>query len=158
MNKNEEYQGYFADCYVISNNRTKTFISDFLDAFVPNREESAACYELPQYGKDTQQIFNSTEDIIDFLIEKPTEEYSIYWRNIEISDLRHIICFFTNDGNVIFGISTETKYSNTEIEDAVFKRMQDFLGSNEGYITYESTPPRNRSEFLELVKSNKKSF
>ena len=158
MNKNEEYQGYFADCYVISANRTKTFISIFLTHLFQTAKKVRRVMSSLNMEKDTQQIFNSAEDIIDFLIEKPTEEYSIYWRNIEISDLRHIMCFFTNDGNVIFGISTETKYSNTEIEDAVFKRMQDFLGSNEGYITYESPPPRNRSEFLELVKSNKKSF
>jgi hypothetical protein len=61
--------------------------------------------------------------------------------------------FFTNDGNIILGISTKTKYPNTEIEDNVFKKMQDYLSSEEGYITYEEPAPKNAAEFRKIIKT-----
>ncbi len=153
MSKIEEYKGYFADCYVLSSKRTKTFILDFLDKFIPNRQESADEYEIPQYGEKSEMIFSSAIELIDFLIEKPQEPHTIYWRNLDKSDLRHVMCFFTNDGNIIMGISTETKYPDTEIEDKIFKQMQDYLSSNEGYITYEEPAPNNVDEFRKIIKA-----
>lgn len=150
---NEKYQGYFADCYILSNNRNKTFILNFLENFLPVREESADEYEVPQYGEKTDMIFSSALELIDFLIENPQESYAIYWRNLDKSDLSHAMCFFTNDGNIILGISTKTKYPNTEIEDNVFKKMQDYLSSEEGYITYEEPAPKNAAEFRKIIKT-----
>ena len=47
--------GYYADCYVLTNNRTKKFVDEFLNLFMPNRKEQADIYEIPQYGKDTDE-------------------------------------------------------------------------------------------------------
>jgi hypothetical protein len=93
LNK-EKYQEYFADCYILSNNRNKTFILNFLENFLPIREESADEYEVPQYGEKTDMIFSSALELIDFLIKNPQESYAIYWRNLDKSDLSHAMCFF----------------------------------------------------------------
>ena len=50
MSSKDEYRNYYADCYVLTENRTKEFISSFLDKFLPHRKESASEYEVPQYA------------------------------------------------------------------------------------------------------------
>lgn len=124
MNKSEEYKGYFADCYILSSQKSKSYILDFLNYFIPNREESADEYEVPQYGNKTDLVFSSSMELIDFLVEKHQEPYTIYWKNTDKSDLIGSMCFFTTDGNIILGISTETKFPNTEIEVKIFKQSR----------------------------------
>ena len=155
MEKIEQYKEYLADCYLLSTNRTKSLILGFLDKFIPNREESADEYEVPQYAENPQLLFSTELELIDFLAEKKHEPHTIYWRSLDKSEIRNVMCFFTNDGNVIFGISTETKYPNTEIEENVFTQMKDYLLSSEGYITYEEPAPNNTEEFKIIIKARK---
>ena len=88
MTNNDEYKGYFADCYVLTNNRTKETVNNFLETFVPQRKESADIYELPQYQEKTEIIFEKDSELIDYLVQNKSIPYSIYWRNTEKSDLR----------------------------------------------------------------------
>lgn len=155
MTTNDEYKGYFADCYVLTNSRTKEKVNEFLESFVPHREESADVYELPQYQEKTDITFEIDTDLIDYVVQNKNVPYSIYWRNTEKSDLRHIMCFFTNDGELILGLSTETKFPNTEIEDFYFKKLQEFAESEIGLITYEEPAPDNAKEFEEMIKARK---
>lgn len=53
------------------------------------------------------------------------------------------------------GIYCETNYLNTEIEDKIFKEIIEHCGSDEGYLTYEDTPPHNSEEFREFIKNTK---
>lgn len=154
-NKMDEYQGYFADCYVLTSNRTESFVEEFLDRFVPNRRETADEYEVPQYADNPIEIFKTTREAVKFLVDHKNVRHSLYWENPEKSDLRGAELFFTDDSHIIMGIYCETKYANTEIEDRIFKEIQQFCGSNLGYITYEATPPHNSDEFKEIVKNAK---
>lgn len=147
MSTNEEYQGYFADCYVLSDRRTADFIENFLNTFVPNRKEMVDEFEVPQYSDNPFKIFKTSSEIIQFLIQNKTFKHTIYWENSRVSDLKGVELFFTDDGNVIFGIYCETKYPNTTIEDGFFSELKKFCQSNEGYITYEDTPPQNSQDF-----------
>lgn len=147
----EEYLGYFADCYVLTKGRSKKLISEFLETFVPKREEMAGEYEVPQYNDEPLVVFMSDEELIDYLIENINEPHSIYWENKEESDLRFAMCFFTNDGNIILGLSTEAKSSNSEIEDAMFDKLKHFASSSEGLITYENPAPCNTEEFRKMI-------
>lgn len=148
-----EKQGYFADCYVLTNRRTKEFINSFLDKFVPLRHERSNIYEVPLYTKETKNTFETSADIIDYLIENKHEIYTIYWANNENSDIRIAMCFFTDDDNLIVGISCETMYPDTFIEDKVFNDLKIFCNSDKGYITYEEPTVHNTKEFLEIVKN-----
>jgi hypothetical protein len=49
MSKNQEYNEYYADCYVLGGYRSADFIHSFLDRFLPHRKEMADEYEVPQY-------------------------------------------------------------------------------------------------------------
>lgn len=148
-----EYQGYFADCYVLSDKRTTEFIYQFLDRFIPNRKESAGAYEVGQYDEGTFPTFKSVQDTIAYLVDHPTLKHSLYWENPDAADLRGIELFFTDDAHVIMGIYCETKYPNTEIENQLFKALQDFCGSKEGYIAYETPPPFSSVVFKQNIET-----
>ena len=46
----------YSDIYVISNKRTKEVALSFLDSFIPNREESADDYHIPQFSENKMVI------------------------------------------------------------------------------------------------------
>ncbi|GET24152.1 hypothetical protein [Prolixibacter sp. NT017] len=148
----DEYEGYFADCYALTDKRTESFIKEFLDHFVPERRETADEYEVPQYENNPVENFKTAHEAVKFLVENKSIKHSLYWANPIKSELRGAEIFFTDDGYVIMGIFCETKYPNTEIEDKIFKEIKEFCGNDEGYITYEDTPPHNSKEFREKIK------
>jgi hypothetical protein len=148
----DEYEGYFADCYILTNKRIQSFIEEFLDHFIPERSEPAQEFEFQQYADNPVEIKNARE-AVQFLVENKSVKHSIYWGNPIKSELRGAMIFFTDDGYVIMGIYCETKYPNTEIEDNIFKDIKEFCGSEEGYITYENPPPCNSKEFREKIQS-----
>jgi hypothetical protein len=154
MADRKEYQGYFADCYVLSDKRTVDFINEFLECFVPNRRESADEYEVPQYSDNPTEIFDNARDAVIYLVDNPNFEHSLYWNNPDKSDLRGVELFFTNDRFVVIGIYCETMYPNTEIEDDYYKKLIEYCGSEIGYITYEDTPPFNSQEFTDKARKH----
>jgi hypothetical protein len=149
----EDYQGYFADCYILSENRTESFIYDFLKHFVPHRKERADEYTIPQYAANSEITFSSAEELISYLVKNRKVKHAIYWSNSAKTDLRGAEIFFTDDEHLIMGIYCETKYPNTEIEDTLFKEMREFCGRDAGYISYEATPPCNSAEFMAIVNN-----
>jgi hypothetical protein len=151
MAKEDQYQGYYADCYVLSGDRTKAAVNDFLNDFLPNRKERASEYEVPQYSENPEQVFNSDQDLILFLEQNRTEEYGIYWSNQDTSELNGATCFFTNDGHLILGLSTETMSPNIEIERRYLDLLKSYSKSATGLILYEQPPPLNSTEFSALV-------
>lgn len=142
----DEYQGYFADCYVLTDKRIEVFIEEFLNYFVPKRRF------IDEFFDNSVEIFKTHKEAIKFLVENKSEEQSLYWSNPIKSELRGAELFFTNDSHVILGIYCETKYPNTEIEDKILKEIMEFCGSNLGYITYGDKPPLNSEEFIEIMK------
>ena len=117
---NNDYQGYFADCYILTDIRKEKDLIDFLNYFIPHNEISTDEFEVPQFEQETTQTFDNSSKLIEFLIDTPTEPYCLHYRNLENSDIKGATCYFTKDGGLIFGLSTETKYPNTNIEDMAF--------------------------------------
>ena len=147
----KEYEGYFADCYVLVPHRTREFIDSFLNNFIPNRIESAEEYEIPQYANNPIAIFKSASELIDYLVEKTNEIHTIYWHNMDKSEIRGAMCFFTNDGYVIAGLYSETTFPDTTIEDNLLYDLKNFCKSNNGFITYEEPAPHNATDFLKRM-------
>ena len=146
------YQGYFADCFVLTNKRTEAFVEEFLNRFVPKRRESEDEYEVPQYEKNPVESIKSVKEKVKFLVENKSIKHSLYWENPIKSELKGAELFFTDDGHIILGIYCETKFPNTEIEDKIFKEIKAFCKSNEGYIAYEDSPPHNSVEFRKIIE------
>lgn len=148
-----EKKGYFADCYVLTDKRTTEFIQSFLDKFVPNRHESADEYEILQYSDKPTIIFNTANELVDYLTENKNEIHTIYWGNSDQSDIRGAMCFFTNDGHLILGIYCDTMYPETTIEDKILTDLKSFCVSSKGYIGYEEPATHDTKEFLARIKS-----
>ncbi|MBO6496816.1 MAG: hypothetical protein JJ978_14700 [Roseivirga sp.] len=142
---------YFADCYVLTDQRNKEHILRFLDHFIPDRKETADEYEVPRYSTQPSRIFRKAENLISYLSENKSEPHGIYWSNTQEGYLRNAQVFFTNDGYLILGISCYTKYPNTEIEESFHKELLHLCSSEYGYITYEDIPPLNSLEFKKKV-------
>lgn len=137
--------GFFADIYVIKKSRSKKLGEDFLNHFLPNREESAFEYEIPQYSDDPKILFNKAYDLMEYLEKNISDNHTIYWRNLDSNNTnRHGMIFYTTDGYMIFGISVDVDPEN---EAECLSEMKDFLQSDGGYITYECPPETTFEEF-----------
>jgi hypothetical protein len=154
MTKEKENQNYFADCYVLTDNRTKEFVNAFLNKFLPDREEMADEYEVPQYSSNSTEIYNTADNLIELLERHKNEIHTVYWRNNTRTTVQNAMCFFTNDGHVIVGLSCHTKYPDTSIENYYLKELKSFCKSESGYIAYEEPATHNTTEFLERVKNS----
>jgi hypothetical protein len=141
----------YADIYVISEKRNFTTVINFLDQFLPEREESADEYELPQYSDSPDLIFSRANDLIEYCSNNESAENSIYWRALKQKKPEHGMVFFLRDGNVIFGLSTDA--SDIEFARQLLIDLKKNLGSKLGYITHEAPPAAaNLNEFKQQIE------
>jgi hypothetical protein len=152
MANQENHKVNFADCYVLTNKRTKAFITSFLDKYLPNRQEYTDVYEVPQFSAQPAVVFKTADELIQHLEHHKNEVHAIYWYNNKEEILRGTMCLFTSDGQVILGIFCESLYPDTSIEERYFKELQEFCGSTTGLIEYETPAAKDVAEFLGRVK------
>jgi hypothetical protein len=146
----------FADCYVLTDRRTKDFITSFLEKYLPNRQEYTDVYEVPQFSDRPTIIFKTADELIEYLEANQFEVHAIYWYNKEEdAQLRGTMCLFTSDGKVIMGIFCESLFPDISIEEHYFKDLRNFCGSTIGLIEYETPAARDTGEFLKRVQSSK---
>ncbi len=150
----------FADIYVIKKTRSKNLGVEFLERFLPHREESSDEYFYPQYADKKEIEFQNVELLMDFLENTPNAEYAVYWRNLDSNNInRHGMLFYTRDSYMIFGISRSPKdFSDTKVEEKCLTEMKNFLKTDEGYFTYEFPPEITHSEFVQLVNEYNLKF
>lgn len=142
--------GIYADCYVLTNNRTRNFVDKFLETFIPKRKEQADVYEVPQYGKETEKEFDSADNLIQYLELNSNIAHTIYWKNLEGEEPRFASCFFTDDNNLIVGLSCN---ADDKTEDELLMGLMNYCGTDIGYITYEQPAPQNSREFMKNARS-----
>lgn len=152
MTDKEPRKVNFADCYVLTDKRTKDFISSFLDKYIPNRQEYTDTYEVPQFSQQPTVVLNTADELIQYLEHHKNEVHAIYWYNKVEEILRGTMCLFTSDGQVILGIFCESTYPDTSIEEGYFADLQNFCDSNIGLIEYETPAAKDTLEFLDRVK------
>ena len=150
MQQKNSTMGQYADCYVLTNNRTRKFVDDFLSTFIPNRKEQADLYEIPMHGEKTIEEFDSADKLIDYLELNANTPHTIYWENRDNNQIRFANCFFTDDNNLIIGLGCD---ADKRMEDELLKKLMDYCGSTDGYIAYEQPAPHNSSEFKMVVRS-----
>ena len=152
--------GYLADIYVIKESRSKKIGIEFLNHFLPAREESADEYLIPQYSDEPIQKFDKADEIMSFLEINKEYSQSIYWRNIDDENPnKHGMIFYTSDGNMIFGISRNADMTgnlNTDNEDGCLNQMKAYFETHLGYIHYENPPASTLNEFIEIVDELKR--
>lgn len=94
----------YADIYALASRRTEQAVTEFLDHFLPDRVESAAEYEIPQYSDAPTTVFTQASDLIRYCCDNPNEVHAVYWRSETRPE--HAMVFFYGDGGLIFGVST----------------------------------------------------
>jgi len=134
---------YF-DLYVLARERSAAVANHFLDAFVPDRDQSAADYGFPKYASQLEVVLKSAAEAIQYCESHPVETQSIYFRNLG-TDPAHAMLFFTSDGGLILGLSVLGR------QDEWFGRLKEYARSEVGYITFESPPAATVAEFRQLA-------
>lgn len=134
----------YSDIYVISKKRDRKTIEEFLNQFLPARDETADEYEFPQYSDNPEIIFSTAEEALGKIIADPELDYRIYWRALNEAKPEHAMVFFLADGYVIFGLSTDDAYP--EYVSDLLSKMKSFLGSSLGYIGHEASPDADSIE------------
>jgi hypothetical protein len=149
----------YADIYIAVKTRSKEKAIEFLNYFLPDREESADEYEFPQYERKDEYEFENVLELMSFLEENTNSEYNIYWRNTdEQNPNRHGMLFYTKDEAIIFGISRNADINgpqNSENEDICLKKMKAYFKTNIGYIAYEDEVAHETyEEFMRAVNKS----
>ena len=141
--------GFWADVYVLTKKRDPEFLRGFLNEFLPNHKEIADEYEIPRYSDNPVKIFDKADTLIQYCCVQQDVEQAIYWSNVSENEPRSAMIFFTEDGHLILGLSTD----DSSLEDYFLTLLMDFSDSQVGYITYES-PPEMDVETFKLIASN----
>jgi hypothetical protein len=143
----------YADIYVISERRTQSSINDFLNHFLPLREESADEYEVPQYSSNPELIFQEARELISYCEENKAEVHGIYWRALEERKPEHAMVFFLSDGYVIYGLSTDAV--DEVYVGLLLDELKQFFDTELGYIAHEMCPSaESYIEFKQQIESN----
>lgn len=142
----------FADCYVLAHNRTKDFILSFLERFLPQREEYADSYEVPQFAEHPVIVFESAGQLMDYLEHAPYTVHAVYWYNPQEDVLKAAMCLFTSDGQVIVGLTCESHYPDDHIEKEYLRELMAFCRSTVGLIEYEKPAPKDTGELLRRIQ------
>lgn len=128
----------YSDIYVISDKRDRKSVDEFLNEFLPCREEAADEYEFPQYSEGAEIVFCTADDALNKCVNEPGLDYRMYWRALGEKKPEHAMVFFLADGYVIYGLSTND--ADPEYASELLSKMQSFLGSTFGYIGHEAPP------------------
>ena len=155
---NDKYLGGYADCYVLTENRSKEWVYRFLDRFLPERVVFQDEFEIPSFAKEPRIVFSTVDELLDYLEINIHESYSLYWKNLKNDTLPRAMSTFTSDGYLILGLSCKRKSRRTEtnefgvdwsIANEKLMKMKQFTGSAYGYITLEEPLPDKKVDFLQ---------
>ena len=142
----------YSDVYVISRRRDSASVQKFLEHFLPQREESADDYEVPQYADEPQTTYERASEVMDHCAANVDEGYGLYWHAIGKSKTEHAMVLYLQDGHVIYGLSTDA--ADEPYVRQLLTSMKAFLDSCCGYIAHEASPDAaTLEEFEALTKT-----
>jgi hypothetical protein len=140
------------DIYVLSPKRSTVEIARFLDRFLPDREETADEYVIPQFSDTPEIEFRDAETLLTYLCENPNEPHAVYWLSKAACDPRCAMVFPMTGGQIVYGLSVE------ENEQEYLETLKTFMDSPIGYIDFENPPPDSPSDFEKVASDLKKNI
>lgn len=176
----ELIQTYYADCYVLVHDRSKSYVQKFLKFFLKMPTSMTDEYEIPQYSNKPFISFEDYNNLLDYLEKHINETYFLSFKGFCYDDFKlkdkiaqndeignkaqkifekHLLCncFYLRTGELILGVSCPTQEPNLLIETYFFNLLKEFSRSNIGYITYEQIPPLDIERFIEMSEEWKKN-
>ncbi len=143
----------YSDIYVISDKRDEKTVENFLNGFLPEREESADEYEVPQFSASPDIVYSKAEDLVRYCSSNQSAEYAVYWRAVNQRKPEHGMVFYLKDGHVIYGLSTDA--SDDAFAQKLLIKLKEHLGSELGYIGHEASPDAgDLKEFMRVMESH----
>ena len=143
----------YADIYVLTASRNEATASAFLNRFAPLREESAVDYGIPQHADTPHTTLLTAAEVVAYCCRHTSEPYSVYWRCVGDVDPAHAMAFFTSDGCLILGLSTEESAA-----ERYFTELREHTRSEIGYVTIETPPPDTATEFRRFAHERSASL
>jgi len=131
----------FHDIYVLAPDRSAKVAQSFLDAFVPDREQSAEEY-LTSDGTN----LHSADSVICHCVNHQHESQNIYFRNLSCGPA-HAMLFFTSDGGLFLGLSV------VDAERDYLEKLKRYAASEVGFIAFEEPPPDTVAEFCRFSET-----
>jgi hypothetical protein len=141
----------YHDIYVLARERSAAEAEQFLEAFAPNRVQSAAEYTFPERAGKPGPVFTAALEAIRYAALCPGAEQRFYFRNLDEGP-DHIMLFFTSDGGLILGLSVAWN------EERAFAQLKRHAGSEIGYITFECPPKDTAAEFIRRAEAHLRDF
>lgn len=140
----------YADCYVLVEARSRDRIELFLSHFLPQRVIGVNGWIVPNgVPPDSGTEIKDVDEVIAHCMRNPNEYQVITWRSTKDTPPRIAEVYFTDDGNMIFSLSS---YEG-EDEDKWLQQLKDFFDTVTGYIAYEAPPPASAKEFRRICAS-----
>jgi hypothetical protein len=147
-------KGMYTDIYVLTQDRSVNAIESFLNHFLPDRDEHATEYEIPQYAKKPEKIFNSAAQLMDYCHKNPSAEHTIYWSNTGTGEPKYAIVQYTSDDACVLGLSV----NDEDLAPQFLERLKNLTSGKYGYMAVESPPPSTKKEFMETLNNSDNSI
>ncbi len=153
--------GPLTDIYVLASKRSRSLVEKFQSVWMVGFVESADEYYWPSAANYDQEkpteIFHTAAPLLKKLLENPTEEYGIYWRNERDEMLTHGMMFFTSDGGLIMGLSLAYEISLDGVLELgtmespspltkTFVQLAESVEAKFGYTLVEQPPAFSKTE------------
>jgi len=137
------------DCYVLVGSRSPELVNRFLDHFVPQRQETADEYEVPQHSAKPEMVFRTAAALLQYLSDHPEHHHAVYWHALGKGDPTRAMVFPTSDGATIVGLSCR---SDAETAERLLAEMKSFLHTDIGSFWFETPAPTSSKEFIRRAK------
>jgi hypothetical protein len=142
------------DFYALAPQRSAEIVTRFLDRFLPDREQSAVDYEVPEHS-DNPSIITNPDAVIKYSVECKSAAQRIYWRRLGDGEPRHAHVFFLTDGGLILGFSVEEPTESSC--NFWLNELKEFVGSGFGYYVLETPPVESAAELKRLAEGRRAS-
>ncbi len=146
-----------ADIYVLANNRKKENVIKVLDKYLPNRRyqfgKKDGHFEFWDDSNDTEdelsRFFKSESELFDFLENQNKILFRPSFRSTTESKFRVLTLYYFEDNSLVFGLNM---YQDSITEDVILNELKELLGSEYGYIAYNTPPPYGNEAFIKQCK------
>jgi len=132
------------ELYALSNERTATLASRFLNTFGAELLPFAEDFPVPEFSVNPAHVFRRVEDLISFLELNRSEPYGLYW-NVGASEgeIAQAMLFYTTDGGLILGLAVTPESAPLHL-----RRLMTFAGTDDAMYGDEQRPPETSGEFV----------
>lgn len=152
MTEIEEFENTDAVCCVASSTRDTNAVYEFLDEFLPHREELNLDYCVHPEGETHK--FATEREMISCFVERKSLSPVFFWNEAEEApEGRMLGICLTKDGGTIFSV---TLPADGVVEFAVLEELKSYIQSDKGLVSYNSYPGfETLSEFEEAIGTYK---